>query len=338
MQIGPLPAYPPPVPHEIAVLAYPGISPFHLSVPNLVFSADPSGDDDEEPRYRITVCATEPGTIPTEGGGFDLAVRHGLEAFDTADTVIIPSWHPYLEVPGPLAVAVRIAHRRGARIVALCLGAYVVAHSGIAAGRELTTHWRWAADLAGRYRDVHVRSDVLWTDLGDVVSSAGTVAALDCCLHLVRGDLGSTVAARIAKRLVMAPHRDGSQAQFVTTPLPRADARDDIGAAMAWAAARLGEPLELDVWADGAAMSRRTFTRRFRDRTGESPGRWLLRQRLELARTLLETTDLPVDTVAARSGLGSAASLRRHFRDELGTTPSRHRDQFAPSAAAASGS
>jgi transcriptional regulator GlxA family with amidase domain len=327
VQIGPFPAYPPPVPHEIAVLAFPGISPFHLSVPNLVFSADPL-DDPDAAHYRITVFATEPGTIPTAGGGFDLAVHHGLEALRTADTVIIPSWDPDRTPPLPLVVALRIAHRRGARIVALCLGAYVIAHSGIADGRELTTHWRWAADLAGRYGDVHVRSDVLWTDLGDLVSSAGTVAALDCCLHLVRCDLGSAVAARIAKRLVMAPHRDGSQAQFITTPIRVTDGRDDIGTAMAWIGSRLGEPLDLDAWADGVAMSRRTFTRRFRDRTGESPSRWLLRRRLELARTLLETTDLPIDTVAHRSGLGSAASLRRHFRDELGTSPSRHREQF----------
>jgi transcriptional regulator GlxA family with amidase domain len=331
VQIGPTPAYPPLVPHEIAVLAFPGISPFHLSVPNLVFSAGPTDDDeaDEEAPYRITVCATEPGTIPTAGGAFDLAVHHGLEAFRTADTVIIPSWDPYRAVPLPLIAALRVAHGRGARIVALCLGAYVVARSGIAEGRELTTHWRWAADMAARNPDLHVRSDVLWTDLGDIVSSAGTVAALDCCLHLVRRDLGSAVAARIAKRLVMAPHRDGSQAQFVTTPIPVADGRDDVGTAMAWAAARLGEPIDLDAWADGAAMSRRTLTRRFRDRTGESPSHWLQRRRLELARTLLETTDLPIDAVAARSGLGSAASLRRLFRDELGTTPSRHREQFA---------
>jgi len=334
VQIGPLLRTVPMVPHEIAVLAFPGISPFQLSVPNLVFSADPTDDDgtrdiDDGAPYRITVCACEPGTIPTEGGGFDLVVRAGLEAFRTADTVIIPSWDPYRAVPLPVIGALRDAHRRGARIVALCLGAYVVAQSGIAEGRELTTHWRWARDLAARHRGVHVRSDVLWTDLGDIVSSAGTVAALDCCLHLVRRDLGSAAAARIAKHLVTAPHRDGTQAEFVTTPIAVADARDDIGAAMAWAGARLGEPLDLDAWADGAAMSRRTFTRRFRDRTGESPGHWLLRRRLELACTLLETTDLPIDTVADRSGLGSAASLRRHFRAELGTSPSRHREQFA---------
>ncbi|MGI5126380.1 helix-turn-helix domain-containing protein [Pseudonocardia sp. CA-107938] len=322
------------MPHKIAVLAFPGISPFHLSVPNLVFRAvDDDGDVDEEldePAYRLTVCAVRPGTLPTLGDGFDLAVRHGLEAFKDADTIIVPSWDPQRGVPLDLIGALRTAHRRGARIVSLCLGAYVVAASGIVEGRELTTHWKWAEDLAVRHRGIRVRSDVLWTDLGDVVSSAGTVASLDCCLHLLRRDLGAAVAARVAKRLVMAPHRDGTQAQFVTTPIRAARARDDIGAAMEWAGARLGEPLDLDEWAaGGAGMSRRTFTRRFRDRTGESPGQWLLRRRLELARTLLETTDLPIETVAHRSGLGSAASLRRYFREVLGTSPSRHREQFA---------
>jgi transcriptional regulator GlxA family with amidase domain len=306
------------VPHAVAVLAFPGISPFHLSVPSLVLGAD----------YRVTVCAVAPGSMPT-GGGYNIVVGHGLDAFAEADTVIVPSWDPQLPVPPELIDALVAAHARGARIVSLCLGAYVVAASGVVDGRELTTHWNAAADLAVRYPAVLVRSDVLWTDLGDVVSSAGTVAALDCCLHLTRQDLGAAAAAHVAKRLVMAPHRDGSQAQFVTTPIPASDGRDAVASAMAWAGARLAEPLDLDTWADGALMSRRTFTRRFRERTGESPGRWLLRRRLELASTLLETTDLQMDTVAQRSGLGSAVSLRRHFRDVLGTSPRRHRDQFA---------
>jgi transcriptional regulator GlxA family with amidase domain len=318
------------VPHSVAVLAFPGIRPFHLSVPTLVFAGDPGGG----PRldYDVTVCAVRPGALPTRAG-FDLAVHHGLEAFATADTVIVPSWEPDLEVPSELVTALRAAHARGARIVALCLGAFVLAESGLVDGRELTTHWHGAERLAARYPQVRVRSDVLWTDLGDVVSSAGTVAALDCCLHLVRTDRGAAVAAEVARGLVMAPHRDGSQAQFIPTPLSDDDERDDIATAMVWAGRRLAEPLDLHAWADGALMSRRTFTRRFRERTGESPGRWLLRRRLELARTLLETTRLPMDEVAERSGLGSSASLRRHFREVLGTSPRRHRDQFAGSAA-----
>lgn len=314
------------MPHDVAVLAFPGISPFHLSVPNLVFGAELDGNP--LPQYRVTVCAVATGALATRGG-YDIAVRAGLEAVAAADTVIIPSWDPQVAVPPELVAALRAAHARGARVVALCLGAFVLAAAGLVDGREATTHWHAAAELAARFPRVRVRSDVLWTDLGDVVSSAGTVAALDCCLHLVRADLGAAVAAEVARRLVMAPHRDGSQAQFIPTPVADDDDRDDIAAAMAWAGARLAEPLDLDAWADGALMSRRTFTRRFRERTGESPGRWLLRRRLERARTLLETTQLSMDEVAERSGLGSSASLRRHFRDVLGTSPRRHRDQFA---------
>lgn len=312
--------------HDVAVLAFPGIDPFHLSVPTLVFAAEL--DDHPPIGYRTTVCAVEPGSLPTRGG-FDLAVRHGLEAFAAADTVVVPSWDPDRPVPPELVDALRTAHARGARVVALCLGAFVLAATGLVDGRELTTHWHAAPALAAAYPRVRVRADVLWTDLGDVVSSAGTVAALDCCLHLVRCDRGASVAAEVARRLVMAPHRDGSQAQYVRTPVPQDEGPDGIAEAMAAARARLDRPLDLDAWAGGALMSRRTFTRRFRERTGESPGRWLLRRRLELARTLLETTRLPMDEVAARSGLGSAASLRRNFRDVLGTSPRRHRDQFS---------
>jgi transcriptional regulator GlxA family with amidase domain len=325
-QIGPRRVSLAAVPHDVAVLAFAGISPFHLSVPSLVFTAEVDGGVPRD--YRVTVCAVEPGALPTRAG-FDLTVRRGLEEFATADTVVVPSWDPDLPVPPELVEALRAAHARGARLVALCLGAFVLAATGLADGRELTTHWHAAAGLAARYPQVRVRSDVLWTDLGDVVSSAGTVAALDCCLHLLRTDRGAAVAAAVARRLVMPPHREGSQAQYIRTPVPADEGPDEIAEAMASARRQLDRPLDLDSWAGGALMSRRTFTRRFRERTGESPGRWLLRQRLELARTLLETTRLPMDEVADRSGLGSAASLRRRFREVLGTSPSHHREQFS---------
>ncbi|WP_029138268.1 GlxA family transcriptional regulator [Nakamurella lactea] len=314
------------MPHRIAVLAFEEMSPFHLSVPTIVFGSELTGSIPMD--YDVTVCGLTAGPLRTKAG-FDIAVHHDLSAFDGADTVVIPSWDRDRPVPPALSLAVRTAHARGARIVGLCVGAFVVAASGIVDGRTVTTHWHAAAQLAAAYPAVQVRSDVLWTDLGDVVTSAGTVAALDCCLHLVRSDHGAAPAAQLAKRLVMAPHRGGSQAQHIELPVVPADLRDDIAEAMSWARLRLDEPVDLDRWAAAVALSRRTFTRRFRERTGVSPGQWLLTQRLDHARGLLETTDLAIDTVAERSGFGSAVSLRRHFRDELGTSPRRHREQFA---------
>ncbi len=314
------------MPHRIAVLAFDRISPFHLSVPTVVFGSELVGTSPLD--YDVVVCAVTPGALQTRAG-YDIAVRHGLSAFTTADTVLIPSWDRDVPVPAELADAVRAAHARGARIVGLCVGAFVIAAAGVADGRTVTTHWHAAEQLAAEHPQIRVRSDVLWTDLGDVITSAGTVAALDCCLHLVRADHGSAAAAVLARRLVMAPHRGGSQAQHVEIPVIAADHSDDIGEAMAWARLRLSQPIVLDHWSRAVAMSRRTLTRRFTERTGDSPGRWLLRQRLDHARTLLETTDLGVDVVAEQSGFGSGTSLRRHFRAQLGTSPRRHREQFA---------
>lgn len=313
------------MPHRVAVLAFDRISPFHLAVPTIVFGSELTASTPLD--YEVTVCAPTPGTLPTRAG-YDIAVGHGLSAMDTADTVVIPSWDQDRDVPPELATAVQAAHQRGARIVGLCVGAFVVAAAGIVDGRSVTTHWHAAERLAAAYPAVTVRSDVLWTDLGDVVTSAGTVAALDCCLHLVRADHGAAAAAKLARRLVMPPHRGGSQAQHIDLPVVPADLRDDIAEAMTWARQRLDVPMDLDHWAAAVTLSRRTFTRRFRDRTGDSPGRWLLRQRLDHARGLLETTELGIEAVAERSGFGSAVSLRRHFRAELGTSPRLHREQF----------
>jgi transcriptional regulator GlxA family with amidase domain len=310
--------------HRVAVLAFEGISVFHLSVPTLVFGADLPGSLAD---YEVTICAEKPGALRTSAG-FDLSVPTDLSAFDVADTVVIPSWSVDDPVPHTLVDALCAAHRRGARIVGLCLGAYVVAASGLVDGREATTHWHAADQLAKRHPEVSVRSDVLWSDLGDIVTSAGTVAGLDCCLHLVRHDHGATVAAEVAKRLVMAPHRGGSQAQFIPVPVPPDEMRDPIAEAMAWASIHLSEQVDLDTWAQSATMSRRTFTRQFRERTGGSPGSWLAARRLDHARILLETTDLPIDAVAEASGFGSAVALRTHFRNALGASPTRHRQQF----------
>ncbi|MFE3293817.1 GlxA family transcriptional regulator [Rhodococcus sp. NPDC059234] len=309
---------------SVAVIAFPGISPFHLSVPALVFGHG----GPEASRYRVSICAEAPGTFPSEAG-FDISVAHSLDEIASADTVVVPSWVRDRPPSRPLLDAIRGAHERGTRVVGLCLGAFPIAESGILDGREAATHWHAADELARRYPRVRVRSDVLWSDLGDVVTSAGTAAALDCCLHLVRSDFGAGVAAELARRLVLAPHRSGSQAQFIPLPAPREDGEDAIERAMVWARLHLSEPVDLDHWSRAVLLTRRTFTRQFRERTGQSPQQWLIGQRLDRARVLLETTELSVDSVAGESGFGSAASLRLHFGRVLGTSPSAHRDTFA---------
>lgn len=309
-----------------AVLAFPGISPFHLSVPLMVFGG--VGVRSVEAAYRTVTVAEEPGPVRT-AAGLDLVVTDGLDALAAADLVVIPSWDPDVAPSEALLDAVRTAHGNGAKVLGLCLGAFVVAASGIATGREVSTHWSAGPQLAARHPELTVRCEALWTDLGDVVTSAGVAAALDCCLHIVRTELGSAVAAVLARSLVMAPHREGSQAQFLSRPLAAERDGDEIDRAIAWALERLAEPAPLDAWAGAVHLSRRTFTRRFRARTGSSPGDWLLQRRLDEARRLLEASDLPVDAVAQRTGFGSAVTLRHHFRARFGTTPGAHRRAFA---------
>lgn len=312
--------------HRVAVLAFDGISPFHLSVPGLVFGRIGTSTR-ELALYRVDTCAEEPGILRTPSD-VELNVRNGLDTIERAETVVVPSWNPELELSPAIRRALHDAHSRGARIVGLCLGSWAIAASGLADGREVTTHWSAATALAGAFPAVRVRPDVLWTDLGDVVTSAGVAAALDCCLHLVRADHGSRVATDLARTLVMAPHRGGSQAQYIPVAVPDAEDDDPIEHAMLWARTHLGDPIDLDGWARSALMSRRTFTRRFRDRTGSSPQQWLLHQRLDRARLLLESTDDTMDRIAAETGLGSAVNLRQHFHRALGLSPAAHRAAF----------
>ncbi|MEV0250725.1 helix-turn-helix domain-containing protein [Nocardia sp. NPDC050712] len=315
--------------HTVAVLAFDGISPFHLSVPTLVFGRIGAGRNNGDPGgpYEVEVCAEHPGTLRTPAG-FDIQVRHGLEIFETADTIVIPSWISGTGISPELHAALHRAHARGARVAGLCLGAWAVAASGLADGRELTTHWSSADALARAYPAVRVRADTLWSDLGDVITSAGVAAALDCCLHLVRHDLGSRAATDLARALVTAPHRSGSQAQYIPVAVPDAADDDPIERAMLWARTHLGDAIDLDGWAAVALMSRRTFTRHFRERTGTSPQQWLLLQRADRARLLLETTADTVDRIATDTGFGTAVSLRHHFHRILGTSPAAHRALF----------
>jgi transcriptional regulator GlxA family with amidase domain len=257
--------------------------------------------------------------------------EHGLEARATADTVIVPGIAGDTAVGGALADEVRTALRdaaaRGARMVSICTGAFVLAAAGLLDGRPATTHWYWADAFRARFPQVDLDPDVLFVDDGDVLTSAGVAAGVDLCLHLVRHDHGSAVANRAARRCVVPPWRAGGQSQFIERPLPKpADA--STTAVRQWAIEHLDQPLDLATLAGRARMSVRTFTRRFRDETGQSPARWVTEQRVEHARHLLETTDLPVDAVARRAGFGTSAALRQQLGAAIGVAPSAYRSTF----------
>ncbi|MFT3803973.1 MAG: helix-turn-helix domain-containing protein [Burkholderiaceae bacterium] len=313
---------------KIAVLAFDDISPFHLSVPCLVFE-NRAG----LPGHDLRICAAEParksGLRTT--AGFTVHTSLTLEDAARADVLIVPSWRGTAErPPAPMVDAVRTAYERGATVVGLCLGAFVLAEAGILDGREATTHWSAVDAFTQRYPRVKLVPDVLYVDgeQGRLVTSAGTAAGLDCCLHLVRRWHGAEVANRVARRLVVAPHRQGGQAQYIEQPLHDAPGGDRLTEQLNWAAAHLAEPHTLDSLAERAAMSRRNFTRRFRALTGTTVGQWLLAQRLAYVQRMLETTRQPVETVAQLAGFGSAASLRQHFSRAYHTSPSAYRALF----------
>jgi transcriptional regulator GlxA family with amidase domain len=310
----------------LAVLALDGVVAFDLGVPPQVFGA--ARDDAGRRLYRVLVC----GAPLRSTAGFAVVPEHGLDALDAADTVVVPGVGAGSTVTdgtldAAVAGALRAAHERGARIVSICTGASVLAAAGLLDGRPAASHWAWADRLTALYPQVKWDFDVLFCDDGDVLTSAGVGAGVDLCLHIVRNDHGSEVANRTARRCVVPPWRDGGQAQFIERPVPAVAGRGTEGTRQ-WALSRLGEPVGLDEMAAHARMSVRTFTRRFRAETGLSPARWLLQQRVAHARLLLETTDLAVDAVARRSGLGSATALRQHLHAAIGVAPSAYRRTF----------
>jgi transcriptional regulator GlxA family with amidase domain len=254
---------------------------------------------------------------------------YGLDGLVGADTVIVPGWHdPYVAPPQPLLDALRVAHKNGACLVGLCLGAYVLAAAGILDGRAATTHWMWAEEFARLYPRILVKPEVLYVDNGDTLTSAGAAAGIDCCLHLLRKWYGAEVASRVARRMVVSPHRQGGQAQYVELPLPPRAEGDRLSAALDWARLHLDACLDVDTLAGQARMSRRTFTRRFRKVTGTTVSHWLRDARLALAQRLLETTDQPIELIATKAGFGSSVSLRQRFRDVFRVSPSVYRRQF----------
>lgn len=310
--------------HTIATVAFERISPFHLSAPCVVFGDRHPG----VPPFDFAVCATQPGQLATTAG-FSIVVEHGLEKLLTADTIIVPSWRdPAERAPADLLTALVAAHERGARIVGLCLGAYVLAQAGLLDGRAATTHWAYAEDFARRHPGVRLQPDVLYLEDGRMLTSAGTVAAIDCCLYMLRQQLGGEIANSVARRLVVPPHRQGGQAQFVTQPLPANATDARLSGLLDWVRAHLDQTHTLDSLAARAAMSRRTFTRHFRQMTGATVGAWLLGERLALAQRLLESSSHSVETVSNLAGFGSAVSLRQHFRTAFGVSPVAWRRTF----------
>ncbi|GAA2329402.1 GlxA family transcriptional regulator [Dactylosporangium salmoneum] len=315
--------------HLVAIVALEGVVPFDLGTPSQIFGT--ARDDNGHRKYEIQVCS--PGGRPVmTAAGYRVAPEHGLEATERAGTVVVSGIGSGSPVEtGSLdeetRSALRAAHARGARVMSVCTGAFVLAAAGLLDERPATTHWWWAERFRELFPQVKLDPDVLFVDDGDVLTSAGVGAGIDLCLHVVRTDFGSEVANRAARRSVVPPWREGGQAQYIERPLPRT-ADVTLAGTRAWAQERLDAPLSLQDLAEHARMSVRTFTRRFREETGVSPARWLLQRRVDHARALLESTDLPVEVVARRAGLGTAAGLRQHMQSTIGVAPSAYRRTF----------
>ncbi|WP_433248905.1 GlxA family transcriptional regulator [Streptosporangium sp. CA-135522] len=314
--------------HRVVVLALEGVYPFELSIPVRIFGT--VAGKDGEPLYEVITCSLDGGPVRTDAD-FTVTVEHGVEVFETADTLVIPpfvcgptedrNW-----LPEPLAEAFPRL-RPGARIVSLCTASYVLAAAGLLDGRPATTHWNDADHFQRTFPKVKVDPDVLFVDDGDVLTAAGVAAGVDLCLHLVRRDHGTEIANWVARRCVVPPWREGGQAQFIERPVPEPSAAT-TSATRVWALEQLHRPLSLAELAGHARMSVRTFSRRFRDEVGMTPGQWLVQQRVQHARRLLETTDLPVDRVAGEAGFGTAASLRQHLVTTIGVSPTTYRHTF----------
>ncbi|MGW7543277.1 GlxA family transcriptional regulator [Streptomyces sp. NPDC054770] len=309
---------------RVAVVASPPVSMFNLAIPEMLFD---KAEVDGRPGYEVVICAPDPGPVPTTGG-LDLHVPHGLEVLREADTVIVAGTGKLYSPDPRVLAALREAAEAGARIASICTGAFSLAEAGLLKGRRATTYWKHADELRRRHPDVEVQGDVLYAQDGPFLTSSGYAAGIDLCLHLVRTDYGAAVANEVARLALVAPVRPGGQTQFTHTPLP-----PERGTACAdtrgWAMRNLDKPLTLTDLARHAGVSVRTLTRRFHAESGVSPLQWLLHQRVERARELLETSTLPMDQVAAACGLGTADSLRAHLVRRTGLTPSAYRAQFS---------
>src|SRR5437763_136783 len=311
--------------HRVALVVLNGSTQFELGIAYEIFGIDRSALTPQW--YEFRLVAAEPGPIRTEGG-FLLDTPYDLSSLDDVDTIVVPACNDGLGTP-ELRAALCAAHARGARIASICTGALILAEAGLLEGRRATTHWAHTDWLVEHYPNVDVYPDVLYVEDGGILTSAGAAAGIDLCLHMVREDFGSEVANSVARRLVVPPHRDGGQAQFIDAPRPRCES-DGLAPLLDWAMGRLGDPLTLEDMARQAHVSTRTLVRRFQAGLGTTPLQWLLMQRVRRAQNLLEASDEPVERVASMAGFGTAANLRQHFTRAVGVAPMAYRRTFRP--------
>ncbi|MBK3563758.1 MULTISPECIES: GlxA family transcriptional regulator [unclassified Streptomyces] len=306
---------------RVVVLALDGVYPFELGIPSRIFGA-------ADGRYEVLTCTVDGRPVRTNAD-FSIAVEHGPEILETADTVVVASMAtPRIPEGLPAEIAAALARiRPDARIVSICTAAFVLAAAGLLDGRRATTHWQVVDHFRARYPQVDLDPDVLFVHDGRILTSAGAASGVDVCLHIVRTDHGSELANTVARRCVVPPFRDGGQAQYIQQPVPDSGATS-TAATRDWALGHLDEPLALNDLARHAGMSLRTFARRFNDEVGLSPGRWLIQQRVARARDLLEASDLSVDQIAGRVGFATGASLRQHLHAAIGVSPQAYRRTF----------
>ncbi len=313
-------------PHRVRALIYDGLCVFEYGIVAEIFGLP--RPELPDPLYNFKSIPIESGPL-SMGPGLTLTAKGNLQALGAADTIIIPGWrHKDAPVPVTLCGALQKAHRRGARLVTICSGVYVLAAAGLLEGLTVTTHWRYAEDLAARYPNLSVEPQALYIEQGQILTSAGSSAGIDACLHLVRSDHGSAVANSVARRLVMHAYRQGDQAQYIEQPLPVSAADHRLGRLLEQITDTIDAPHTLASMAQMAGMSQRTFQRRFTELTGQAPGKWLTKERIHRARSLLESTNLTLEHISEQVGLSNSDALRYHFRQNLDISPASYRRRF----------
>lgn len=311
-------------PITVAIVAVDDFSPFHFSVPCIMFSEKAAA----KKRFEVLICAEVPGVV-TSREGFSVTAPQGLEAVTAADIVIVPWWGTTTHrPPQPLLDALVLARQNDAQVVGLCLGAFVLGYAGLLDGRRAATHWEFEADFQAQFPDAHLDINALYVDDNGIVTSAGTAAALDCCLYLIRQRFGSTVANQIARRMIVPPHREGGQAQFIAQPVAKNTHDQRINGLLDYLRQHSHEQHDLDSLAQKVMMSRRTLTRHFMKATGTSIAEWLIAERLRRSQELLESSRLPVERIAAEVGFLSPVTWRQHFKSRFGVSPAEWRKTF----------